>query len=548
MFIHRAAAAHRQQDERMHGAEGFFSGRAPAGAWSQHLSRGVGVGLAALLAQWISMVLWDHSRDSQIIWLPGPLLLALLLCEGHRYWLAYDAGWAAGMLIFAVMFRLPMGGIFVVTLVVLGLINAAAWTLSRLSREQSIHHFFGLLLFLAVAVTALPAATGGVLSQLAAVVNLPNWLSREWWHVALADSLGYVLLTPALLSVVNPSASLRRVFLPGWRVWVVTAGALAMLWFGWRELGVFATLRPLLLLAPVPLAIFVALRAQVTGTCAVNLVVGLMAIQLSLAQEGPFVQTESTLTTISVQLWMLGISVASLYLAALVEQRRATQQALVASSTEVRELAGRLIVAQEQERARIARDLHDDINQRLAVASIRLSALRRRVDENNRQDVSQLQSELIALSEDVRHLSHDLHPSMLTQTGLTAALAGLCQNVRHRNGPAIELRVSPYAKDLPEDVALCVYRVTQEALGNAMRHAEAERIEVAVQIAHRQVDLTITDNGKGFVTEGGGRRGLGLVSIDERTKLLGGSYRLQSTLGKGTELCIRIPLGAHGPA
>jgi len=424
-----------------------------------------------------------------------------------------------------------------------GLINLAAWILSRLCKDQSIDNFFQLLVFLVIAVAALPAVTGLSFSLLTVVVELPGWLSKEWWHVGLADSLGYVLLTPAILSLLNPRSSLRRDSLPGWHVPLVTAGALTVLWLGWRELGTFAPIRPLLLLAPVPLAIFVALRAQVVGICVVNLVVGLIAIQLSLASEGPFVQPAPELTTIGVQLWMLGVAAASLYLAALVEQRRATQHALLVSSGEVRELAGRLIVAQEQERARIARDLHDDVNQRLAVASIRLSALRRKVDERNRQDVSQLQSELIALSEDVRHLSHDLHPSMLTQTGLTAALAGLCQNISHRSGPAIELRVSPHAKDLPEDVALCLYRVAQEALGNAIRHAGAERIDVALQVARDQVDLTITDNGKGFVADGGGRRGLGLMSIDERAKLLGGSYRLQSTLGKGTQLCIRIPLG-----
>lgn len=548
MFTLGAAAAYLQQGERMHGAEGFFIGKAPARAWSQQLSRGVGVGLAALVAQWVSLALWDHSRDSQIIWLPGPLLLALLLCAGYRYWLVYSAGWLVGMLLFATLMGLPLAGIVMVNVLVLGLIDGTAWTLSRLRKDQSIDNFFQLLVFLAVAVVALPLASGILLSRLAGVMALPNWLSQEWWHVALADSLGYALLTPAILSLVNPRSSLRRDALPRWHVLLVTAGALVVLWLGWRELGSFATMRPLLLLAPVPLAIFVALRAQVVGTCAVNLIVGLIAIQLSLAQEGPFVQSQSTLTTIGVQLWMLGVAVASLYLAALVEQRRATQQALMASSTEVRELAGRLILAQEQERARIARDLHDDINQRLAVASIRLSALRRKVDDSNKQDVSQLQSELIALSEDVRHLSHDLHPSMLTQTGLTAALAGLCQNIGHRNGPSIELRVSPHAKDLPEDVALCVYRVTQEALGNALRHAEAQRIEVALQIAHDQVDLIISDDGKGFAAEGEGCRGLGLMSIDERTKLLGGSYRLQSTLGKGTELCIRIPLGIRGSA
>jgi signal transduction histidine kinase len=530
----------------MHGATGILRGRALGGALPQYLSRGIGLGLAALVMQWFSLVLWDHALDSQIIWLPGPLLLALLLCADYRYWLAYDLGWAAGMVLFALLSGLSLGGLVAVTVITLALINLAAWMLSRLRKNRSIENFYQLLLFIAIAVVALPAISGGLISWLSSLSELPSWLSREWWHVALADSLGYVLLVPAILSLIDPGTSSRHDAVPSWYVLLITVGALLMLWLCWREFGELAMMRPLLLLAPVPLAIFVALRAQVVGTCAVNLVVGMIAIQLSLAQEGPFVQSKSELTTISVQLWMLGVAVASLYLAVLVEQRRATQRALLLSSSEVRELAGRLIVAQEQERARIARDLHDDINQRLAVASIRLSALRRKVDEGNRQDVSQLQSDLIALSEDVRHLSHELHPSMLTQTGLTAALAGLCQNFRHRAGPIIELRVSPHAKDLPEDVALCLYRVAQEALGNALRHAEAQRIDVALQIERHQVELIITDNGKGFVTEGEGCRGLGLMSIDERTKLLGGSYRLQSTLGKGTELCIRIPLGIHG--
>lgn len=532
----------------MHEAEGIISGRAPAGVLPQQLFRGVGVALAAMAVQWLSFVLWDHTLNSQFIWLPGPLLLALLLIAPYRFWLACNLGWLAGMSTLDFTAGMAMGGISVVHVAVFILINVAAWVLTRWRGDQSIDNFLQLLAFLGVGAAALPVASGVLISWLAGVMQLPPWLCKPWWEIALADSLGYVLLVPAVLSLVNPGCSLRKDAAPSWPVWLITLGALALLWVGWRELGALATMRPLLLLAPVPLAIYVALRAQIVGTCVVNLIVGSIAIQLSMMREGPFAQAQTELTTSSVQLWMLGVAIASLYLAALVEQRRATQRALLASSTEVRELAGRLIVAQEQERARIARDLHDDINQRLAVASIRLSALRRKVDENNRQDVSQLQSEIMALSEDVRHLSHDLHPSMLTQTGLTAALAGLCQNLRRRNGPKIELRVSPHAKDLPEDVALCLYRVAQEALGNALRHADAQRIDVALQIAPCHVDLTITDDGKGFITDGEGGRGLGLMSIDERTKMLGGSYRVQSTLGRGTELCIRIPLQVHRQA
>lgn len=532
----------------MHGSEGVIIGKVPLGALPQHVSRGVGMALATLAAQWISLVLWDHALNSQIIWLPGPLLLALLVSRHYRYGAAYNIGWLAGMLSLVAMAGAYAWGMAVICLSVLVLINLAALSLIRVRREQRGDNFAQLLLFLVVAVVALSAATGMVVSSMANALHLPPWLGRAWWQTGLACALGYALLTPAMVSLLTPAAVSRRDTRPRWHVHAVTLCALLLLWLAWRELAGISTLRPLLLLAPVPLAIFVVLRVQVVGTSVVNLLVGLIAIQLSLAGEGPFVQAESEMTTISVQLWMLGVSVASLYLAVLVEQRRVTQRALAASSGEVRELAGRLIVAQEQERARIARDLHDDINQRLAVASIRLSALRRKVDERNRQDVSQLQSELIALSEDVRHLSHDLHPSMLTQTGLTAALAALCQNLRKRHGPDIDLLVSPHAKDLPEDVALCIYRVVQEGLGNAIRHASARRIEVALQVRHDDVTLTIADNGKGFAVDDQGHRGLGLMSIDERTKLLNGSYQLQSMPGRGTELCIRIPLSTHEPA
>lgn len=519
-------------------------------AWADglpHLARGAGMLAAAIALQWLSIAMWTRQSDSQVIWLPGPLLLSALLCEPLRFWPAYNLGWLLGMILFAFLLGLPMPATAIIYPVVLLLINVAGYVISRFRADQSIDDFVRLLGFLVIAVALLPLAVSAFVAWLTSITPLAPWLSGPWWHVGLADALGYALLPPAIISLANPASSLRRDALPSWNMLVITTVALVFLWLGWRELGGIAAVRPLLLLAPVPLAIYVALRSQIPGTSVVNLVIGMIAIQLSLSKDGPFVQGGVSHTNLSVQLWMLGMTIASLFLAAMVEQRRATQRALSASSSEVRELAGRLIVAQEQERARIARDLHDDINQRLAVASIRLSALRRKVDESNRNDVSQLQSELIALSEDVRHLSHDLHPSMLTQTGLTAALAALCQAQRQRSGPRIELKVSPHATDLPEDVALCLYRVTQEGLGNAVRHAEAQRIEVALQIGEERVNLTIKDDGKGFATEAEGCRGLGLMSIDERTKLLGGSYGLRSTLGKGTELCICIPLGPYKP-
>ena len=209
-----------------------------------------------------------------------------------------------------------------------------------------------------------------------------------------------------------------------------------------------------------------------------------------------------------------------------------------------RSLSGKLIEAQEQERSRIARDLHDDVNQRLASASMELSAIRRSTpDERSRVELEHLQSELVELSELVRHISHNLHPTLLQHTGLSTALSTLCGAQRHRNGPWIDLRVPATSYELPADVALCLYRAAQEALTNALRHAKARRVELELRISRESAELDISDDGIGLVASD--RRqpsGLGLLSLDERTKLLGGSFTLTSQAGNGVRIHIRIPL------
>jgi signal transduction histidine kinase len=272
--------------------------------------------------------------------------------------------------------------------------------------------------------------------------------------------------------------------------------------------------------------------------------IAIVAVQVTRDGRGPFIEADPTLTALSVKSWVLAAAVAAWLLSILIEQRVDIRRALAHSSREVRELAGRLIEAQEQERSRIARDLHDDFNQRLASASIELSTIRRGADERSRIELGHLQDELISLSEDVRHLSHNLHPSMLHETGLEAALATLCNAQRHRNGPSIDLRVMPNADNLPDAIALCLYRATQEGLSNAIRHARAHTIEVQLGIVDAHAELEIDDDGVGFSRpEVSGRpRGLGLLSIEERAKLLGGTFQLVTSPGKGTHLCIRIPL------
>lgn len=210
-----------------------------------------------------------------------------------------------------------------------------------------------------------------------------------------------------------------------------------------------------------------------------------------------------------------------------------------------RSLSGKLIEAQERERSRIARDLHDDVNQRLAAASIELSAIRRHaIDERGRTEIDHLQEELIALSEEVRHISHNLHPSLLHHTGLSTALGALCSSQRHRNGPSIDLRVPTDTDNLPPEIALCLYRVAQEALANAIRHAKASHVEMELQVGVEHAELSVRDNGIGLIAQNEERhsRGLGLFSLDERAKLLGGTFELTTAVGHGVRVCIRIPI------
>jgi two-component system sensor histidine kinase UhpB len=249
-------------------------------------------------------------------------------------------------------------------------------------------------------------------------------------------------------------------------------------------------------------------------------------------------------TTLALQLWTITAALSALTLGVVVEQRFASRRALGYAHDELREMTGRIIATQEQERARLARDLHDDINQRLAAASIGLSSLRRRVPPAIQAEVNHIQHQVIALSEDVRQLSHELHPSCLHHAGLRDSLEALCHTSRRPRAPHVVFIADRAIDVLSPDIALCFYRVTQEALANALRHAEASQVTIKASVTSDLASLWIFDDGKGIdpaeLPSSG--PGIGLISMNERVKLLGGSFELRTAPGKGVDLCLRIPL------
>jgi len=227
-------------------------------------------------------------------------------------------------------------------------------------------------------------------------------------------------------------------------------------------------------------------------------------------------------------------------------QRRRQRRA----DDEIASLAGRLITAQEAERARIARDLHDDINQQLASLSIALSSVKRRLQngeaEGVPEEVTRLQQRIVDVTNVTRHLSHELHSGVLQHAGLVAALRGHCAEFSSQHG--IDVTFTAAGIDgVPEETALCLYRVTQEALRNIAAHARAHTAWVALGSPAAGLELIILDDGQGFnLAEAHRRGGVGLISLDERVRLIGGSLKIKTQPRRGTELRVRVPIRGAG--
>ena len=214
----------------------------------------------------------------------------------------------------------------------------------------------------------------------------------------------------------------------------------------------------------------------------------------------------------------------------------------------LRDLAGRLIAAQEVERTRIARDLHDDVSQQIAALSIALSSLRRRAaampdGADLQDDFSSLQQRTNTLAESVRDLSHDLHPDVLLHVGLATALAAYCNELSLSRAVAVTCSAQGNFESIDPEAALCLYRIAQEALRNVVKHAEARHAEVRVLRTGDGAELMIADDGKGFdIDTRKNGTGLGLVSIIERARLSGGTVSIVTALNKGTRVLVRIPI------
>jgi PAS domain S-box-containing protein len=229
-----------------------------------------------------------------------------------------------------------------------------------------------------------------------------------------------------------------------------------------------------------------------------------------------------------------------------ISEKKRLEKVAEANHNEIRALAASLLTAQEEERRRVSRDLHDQICQQLASLAIDIGGLAADASGKFVQDrLKALQARVVKASEETRHIAYQLHPSVLDDLGLVASLRALCKEFSEREGIAAEFDSGILPGSVPREIVSCLYRVAQESLQNIVKHSNAKHVSVALSLQKGSVLLSIEDDGAGFDAEVvRGRGGLGLISMEERARMVNGTLSVEAQPGHGARISLTIPLRA----
>ncbi len=492
--------------------------------------------LVSYLAARLGATMVVSSLGLSVLWPPSALLVAAMLLVPRRNWLWLIPAGLAGSAVENLQLGFTLGatGLFFLTntieFLIIGLgLGYAFDGVPRLNSSKALAKYIFFAAFLGPLVSAFIGASTSSGSYAV------NW--RIWFF---SDMLAFLTLTPAILSWASAG-----------RVWIsripfrsaVEAAAL---------LGTLAILGYLVLLAPwktlpstlyflVPLLLWAALRFGSLGVSTSMIVISFLSIWGATHGHGPFTGPDPMRNVLSLQVFLIFAATPFMVLAAVVEERASAR--LVE-----KELSRRLISAQEHERSRIARELHDDICQRLALLSMEVDQATRSANESAYATTERLKDIRLHCSEiagDVQLLSHELHSSRLDYLGIVAAIRGFCHEFSKQHEVSIEFTNSDVPAELPGEFSLCLFRVAQEALHNAAKYSGANRFLVELSGAGNEVRLEVKDTGIGFdVKEANRMGGLGLVSMQERVRSVNGRFYVESKAGVGTKIIAFVPVAA----
>jgi signal transduction histidine kinase len=236
---------------------------------------------------------------------------------------------------------------------------------------------------------------------------------------------------------------------------------------------------------------------------------------------------------LSLQILFCVVAVPLMFLSAVMAEARRTQDSM-------RRISGSLIEAQEQERHRIARELHDDINQRLAMLALELEQMQSNPSEVGSR-LQELRKQAIEISDDVQALSHELHSSKLQYLGVVAGIKSWCKEFGARQKIEIDCRTG-VSSVVPLEIGFSLLRVLQEAVHNALKYSGVGRVEVQLREDSGEIHLIVSDLGRGFDVEAAMQgEGLGLTSMCERIRMVNGTIAIESKPMRGTSIHVRVP-------
>jgi signal transduction histidine kinase len=528
------------------------------------------VAVAYLLGGQIDSIL-ESTSSPAIIWPPNAVLLtALLLSPRHTWWIYLVAvapadrftSWRDGVQ------WLPALGLYISntgqSLIAASLLR---WWCGRGAQWDRIGFILEFIWWAAIVAPTI-AAISGAAAVHRAHAEVAFWSAWGAWFSA--NALTNLLLVPPLMCGVAKSSQRSPPQAPSpirgskmirlAEIGSAFCGLLAIVLYIFEFSSALHAGSQSLLYVAWPVLIWAALRLGPGGVSAANVLLAGIAIHGTVHGRGPFTSGSTALSVFHLQLFLVTVCCSMLLLAGVIRERQQTITALNASQHELLEnrdalqagqlhiqlLAGRLIAAQEEERRRIARELHDGINQDLAAVSIALSRLRLRLGANDPSlgEVTELGQRVFEIGDDVRQMSHALHPGMLRHAGLVAAVRGHCATFGAEHGIEVTFQADEDLPLVPGDDSLCLFRIAQEAMANAVRHGGATRIDVAIQNSGgERLCLRVADNGAGFdVARAQAGSGLGLISMQERARAVGGEVVIEGHSGRGAVVQARVPM------
>ncbi len=385
------------------------------------------------------------------------------------------------------------------------------------------------------------------LGPLSAAFISAHGIGHDYWSswriCFFSDVLAFVTVTPAILSWVgNGPGSIRKS-----RAYYLEAAAqlaVLVLLGSMTFISSGDSSSPALLYSLVPILLWSALRIGWMGTSTSLVIVALLSIWGAVHGRGPFAEQGPLGNPLWLQLQLFLVFAATpfMVLAAAIEERKLAEKALAGFNR-------KLIEAQDQERARIARELHDDLGQRLSLLTIELDALAQNSTEippEFRNGIAHTRDQASLITSDTQTLSHRLHSQRLELLGMAPAMKGLCRDLGNQLKVEIDFSSHDLPSPVPPTVSLCLFRVLQEGLQNAVKHSGVRHFHVELWGASSEIHLTVSDRGVGFDPKRAREsRGLGLISMHERMQGVHGSLSIESQPQLGTTVHARVSLSSN---